>query len=511
MSKTPTPSTSTPVPSESATAPDGSTIGGAAPPRPTQPDDAPATVHGRIVRPAIVLVTCCAALFISSMNVALINVALPVIRASLSASTTQLQWVIDAYTLMIAALLLVSGSMADRFGRKRALLVGLVLFAVTSALCALAPTVTWLVVGRGLQATGGALLTPVALSIISATYTDPARRAAAIGVWGAVAGLSLGLGPLVGGLLTDTIGWAANFWLNVPVCLIAAIGAVLFVPESRAARPRRFDPAGQILMLGLLAGAVGALIEGPEAGWSSSLVLTLAVLAVVCLALLTVVERRVAEPLVDLRFFRSAAFSSSVLIAVMVFTVQGGCLFLVPLLLQGPFGYSALMTGALILPMAAVLALSSPVSGRLVGRRGTRPSLVIGGAAISAASVMLVFISTGTPAWYLIIAFTMLGAGIGFINPPITTTAVAGLPLSQAGTASGLASASRQVGVALGVAVAGLAASTDDLRLTAASHPVFRLTAVLGLVVAALGVVSTTRWARGTRHRLDALFNASDA
>ena len=179
MSKTPTPSTSTPVPSESATAPDGSTIGGAAPPRPTQPDDAPATVHGRIVRPAIVLVTCCAALFISSMNVALINVALPVIRASLSASTTQLQWVIDAYTLMIAALLLVSGSMADRFGRKRALLVGLVLFAVTSALCALAPTVTWLVVGRGLQATGGALLTPVALSIISATYTDPARRAAA--------------------------------------------------------------------------------------------------------------------------------------------------------------------------------------------------------------------------------------------------------------------------------------------------------------------------------------------
>ena len=173
MSKTPTPSTSTPVPSESATAPDGSTIGGAAPPRPTRPDDAPATVHGRIVRPAIVLVTCCAALFISSMNVALINVALPVIRASLSASTTQLQWVIDAYTLMIAALLLVSGSMADRFGRKRALLVGLILFAVTSALCALAPTVTWLVVGRGLQATGGALLTPVALSIISATYPTP--------------------------------------------------------------------------------------------------------------------------------------------------------------------------------------------------------------------------------------------------------------------------------------------------------------------------------------------------
>ena len=161
--------------------------------------DAPLTVRGRTVRPGVVLVTCCAALFISSMNAALINVALPVIRADLGASTTQLQWVVDAYTLMIAALLMASGSMADRFGRKRAFMTGLALFAATSALCALAPTITWLVVGRGLQAVGGALMTPVALSIISATYTDPARRAAAIGVWGAVTGLSLGLGPLIGG------------------------------------------------------------------------------------------------------------------------------------------------------------------------------------------------------------------------------------------------------------------------------------------------------------------------
>ena len=471
--------------------------------------DAPLTVRGRTVRPGVVLVTCCAALFISSMNAALINVALPVIRADLGASTTQLQWVVDAYTLMIAALLMASGSMADHFGRKRAFMTGLALFAATSALCALAPTITWLVVGRGLQAVGGALMTPVALSIISATYTDPARRAAAIGVWGAVTGLSLGLGPLVGGLLTDAFGWEANFWLSVPVCLTALAGTALFVPESRAARPRRLDPAGQLLMMALLAGTVGALIEGPDNGWSSAPVLAAAALAAVALALFVVVERRVAEPLIDLRFFRSAPFSSSVLIAVAVFTVQGGFLFLVSLLLQGPLGYSALMTGVLILPMAAVLALSSPTSGRLVGRRGTRPSLVIGGAAISVTGVMLALLDGGTPAWYLIAAFMVLGLGLGFVNPPITTTAVAGLPLSQAGAASGIASASRQVGVALGVAVAGLVAGADDARLISASRPVFWLASVLGLVVVALGVVSTSAWARDTRRRLDALLSDS--
>ena len=293
------------------------------------------------------------------------------------------------------------------------------------------------------------------------------------------------------------------------MCLAALAGTALFVPESRAARPRRLDPAGQLLMMVLLAGTVGALIEGPDSGWSSAPVLAAAGLAAAALALFVVVERRVAEPLIDLRFFRSAPFSSSVLIAVAVFTVQGGFLFLVSLLLQGPLGYSALMTGVLILPMAAVLALSSPTSGRLVGRRGTRPSLVIGGAAISVTGVMLALLDGGTPTWYLIAAFMVLGLGLGFVNPPITTTAVAGLPLSQAGAASGIASASRQVGVALGVAVAGLVAGADDARLISASRPVFWLAAVLGLAVVALGVVSTSAWARGTRRRLDALLSDS--
>ena len=471
-------------------------------------DPAGARVGGRRVRPGLVLATCCTALFVSSMNAVLINVALPMIRVGLGASTTQLQWVVDAYTLMIASLLLATGSMADRFGRKRVFMTGLVLFAAASALCALAPTTAWLIAGRGLQAVGGAMLTPVALSIISATYTDATARARAIGVWGAVSGVSLGLGPIAGGLLTDAFGWEASFWLNVPVCAAAIVATALFVPESRAPRPRRLDPAGQLLMMVFLAGVVGTLIEGPEIGWSSPPVLVLAGTAAAGLAVFVVVELRAAEPMVDIRFFGSAPFSASMLIAVAVFTVQGAFLFLMSLLLQGPLGYSASATGALLVPMAVVLALSSPFSGRMVGRRGTRPSLVIGGAGVSLAGLMLALLPADARMWYLLAAFMVLGVGLGFVNPPITTTAVAGLPLSQAGAASGMASASRQVGVALGVAVAGSVAGADDARLVVASRPVFWLAVALGLVVVVLGVVSTTEWARGTRRRLDALFSA---
>lgn len=468
--------------------------------------DGRVVVGGRTVRPGVVLLTCCTALFISSMNAALVNLTLPAIRADLHASTTQLQWILDAYTLVIASLLLVTGSMADRFGRKRTFLVGLLLFAATSALCALAPTTSWLIAGRGLQAVGGAMLTPVALSIISATYTDPAARASAIGVWGAVTGASLALGPIVGGALTDAFGWPAAFWVNVPLCLLAAAATVLAVPESRAARPRRLDPAGQLLTMVFLAGTVGALIEGPERGWTAPLVLGPAVAAAVGLVAFVLVERRVEQPLIDIRFFRSVPFSASVLIAVSVFTVQGAFMFLVAIVLQGPFGYSASATGMLVLPMAAVLAVASPTSGRLVGRHGTRPSLVLGGLAIAAAGAIMSFLSTQMPVWLLVTAFVVIGLGMGFVNPPITTTAVSGLPVSQAGAAAGIASASRQVGVALGVAVAGTVAGADDASLTAATHPVWWMTAALGLVVVALGTASTTEWARAGRHRLDALF-----
>lgn len=505
-----------PEPATSGPAPEpGAASGPTSAPGPAGPADstssagpAGARVGGRRVRPGLVLATCCTALFVSSMNAVLINVALPMIRAGLGASATQLQWVVDAYTLMIASLLLATGSMADRFGRKRVFMTGLALFAAASALCALAPTTVWLIAGRGLQAVGGAMLTPVALSIISATYTDAAERARAIGVWGAVSGVSLGLGPIAGGLLTDAFGWEASFWLNVPVCVAAIVATALFVPESRAPRPRRLDPAGQLLMMAFLAGVVGALIEGPEVGWSSPPVLALAGAAAAGLAAFVVVERRSAEPMVDIRFFGSAPFSASMLIAVAVFTVQGAFLFLMSLLLQGPLGYSASATGALLVPMAVVLALSSPFSGRLVGRRGTRPSLVIGGAGVSLAGLMLALLPADARMWYLLAVFMVLGVGLGFVNPPITTTAVAGLPLSQAGAASGMAAASRQVGVALGVAVAGSVAGVDDARLVAASRPVFWLAVALGLVVVVLGVISTTEWARGTRRRLDALFSA---
>ena len=465
------------------------------------------TASLRRVRPPIVLLTCCTALFISSMNAALINVALPSIRADLGASAAQLQWLVDAYTLVLGTLLLASGSLADRFGRKKAFILGLGLFAVTSSFCALAPSVLWLIVGRGLQAVGGVLLTPVALSIISATYTDPAQRARAIGVWGAVIGISLGSGPLLGGFLTESFGWEATFWMNVPVCTAALVATVVFVPESRAARPRRLDPAGQLLIMAFLGGTVGALIEGPERGWDSPLVLGLMVLAMLGLIAFIAVERRVTDPVVDIRFFGSAPFSAAVIIAVAVSTAQGNFLFLFSLLLQGPFGYTPLGTGALLLPLAVALAVSSPLAGRLIANRGTRPALVTGGACVAASSLLLIFLRTDASTWYFVVVLMIAGAGLGFINPPISTTAVEGLPPSQSGAASGIAGASRQVGVALGVALAGSVARADNMSLLQASHGMFALVTGLGVGIVLLGIVSTSAWAHETRRRLADLFN----
>mgnify|MGYP003806737585 FL=1 len=196
-----------------------------------------------------------------------VNLALPSIRAQLGASPTQLQWVVDAYVLVLASLLLLSGSVADRFGRRRVFQLGLVVFGLGSLLCSLATSPGALIVSRALQAVGGSMLNPVAMSIITNTFDDPQERAEAIGIWGGTVGLSMATGPLVGGFLVDAVGWQAIFWINIPVVLTAAVLAAILVPESRAARPRRFDPVGQALLVGLLGGATFAIIEGRVLGW----------------------------------------------------------------------------------------------------------------------------------------------------------------------------------------------------------------------------------------------------
>jgi EmrB/QacA subfamily drug resistance transporter len=343
----------------------------------------------------------------------------------------------------------------------------------------------------------------VALSIITNTITDRRERARALGIWGAVFGLSLALGPVLGGVLVSTIGWRAIFWINVPVGIAAIVLAQCFVPESRAPRARRFDPAGQALVIVMLATLTYALIEGPHRGWGSALIVSLFAVSAAAAAALPVVERRREQPLLDVRFFRSAPFSGATVIAVAAFAAFGGFLFLNSLYLQDVRGFTALHAGLLTLPMAAMIALFAPVAGRLIARWGPRTPLLLAGPAIAIGALLLVRLGPHTSVGYLVLSYVIFGIGQGFVNAPITNTAVSGMPVAQAGVAAAVASTSRQVGATLGVAITGaLVAGGTGASFTAASHAAWAVIAGCGVAIVFVAFVSTGHWAAGTAERV---------
>jgi EmrB/QacA subfamily drug resistance transporter len=465
----------------------------------------PAPSSAELSRPRrlLILGICCMSLLIVGLDATIVNVALPAIHRSLHASLSGLQWTIDAYTLVIASLLMLSGSTADRLGRRRVFQIGLGLFSLGSLLCSLAPNLELLVIFRMVQAVGGSMLNPVAMSIIRNVFEDPRERAQAIGMWGGVVGISFALGPVVGGALVDSVGWRAIFLVNVPVGLAAIVLTALFVPESRAPRARRIDPVGQVLVITMLASLTYAIIEGPTRGWGSAEILGLFGLALVSLVALITQELRRRDPLIDVRFFRSAPFSGASVIAICAFAGLGGFLFLNTLYLQDVRGLSPFHAGLYTLPMAAMTLIFGPLSGRLVGRRGARPSLVTAGCALTIASLMLTHLTPTTSIGYLLLSYFIFGFGFGLVNPPITNTAVSGMPATQAGVASAVASTSRQVGSTLGVAIVGAAAGGGvagalGKSFAAATHPGWWILTGFGAVVLALGVLSTTRWANET-------------
>jgi EmrB/QacA subfamily drug resistance transporter len=454
----------------------------------------------------LILATCCMSLFIVGIDVTIVNVALPSIQRDLHASVSGLQWTIDAYTLVLASFLMLSGSTADRIGRRRTFQTGLVLFTLGSGLCSLAPSLGWLVGFRMVQAIGGSMLNPVAMSIITNTFTDRRERAQAIGIWGGVVGISMALGPVAGGALVQSVGWQGIFWVNIPVGIAALVLTVLFVPESKAARARKLDPVGQLLVIAVLASLTYAIIEGPAAGWDSARILGLFALAVVALAALIGYELRRAEPLIDVRFFRSAPFSGATMIAICAFAALAGFLFLNTLYLQDVRGYSALHAGLYTLPMAAMTVLFAPLSGRIVGARGPRLPLAVAGVAITVSAIMLTGLAAHTSDTLLFTAYVIFGIGFGLVNAPITNTAVSGMPISQAGVAAAIASTSRQVGSALGVAIVGSAVTSAlagpiQLHFASASHVGWWIVAGCGAAVLGIGLLTSGRWARGTAER----------
>jgi EmrB/QacA subfamily drug resistance transporter len=462
----------------------------------------------------LVLAICCFSLLMVGLDTTIVNVALPSIRNSLHASISGLQWTIDAYSLVLASLLMLSGSTADRIGRKRVFQLGLVVFSLGSLLCGVASTLGLLIAFRVLQAIGGSMLNPVAMSIIRNVFEDPRERARAIGLWGAVFGISMAAGPVVGGALVDSIGWRSVFFVNVPIGLVAIVLTAMFVPESRADRPRRLDPFGQGLVIVALASLTYAIIDAPRAGWTSAGSLSLFALSLVCFVTLVLYELRRREPLLEMRFFRSAPFTGASSIAVFVFASMGGFLFLTTLYLQGVRHLSPLHAGLYMLPMAAMVLVSAPLSGRLVGNRGARPSLVIASIALTAGALMLTRITPTTAPAYLLLAYFVFGLGAGMINPPITNTAISGMPPSQAGVAAAIASTSRQVGMTLGVAVIG-AISGGTISgvigpgFAAATHPGWWIIAGLGAVSLVVGLATTSKWALGTARRTAERFRES--
>jgi EmrB/QacA subfamily drug resistance transporter len=464
----------------------------------------------------LVLATCCMSLFIVGLDVTVVNVALPSIQHDLHASVSGLQWVVASYSLVIASLLMLAGSTADRVGRRRTFQTGLGLFTIGSLLCSLAPSLGALVAFRCVQAVGGSMLNPVAMSIITNTFTERTERARAIGIWGGVVGLSMALGPVVGGVLVSAVGWRSIFWVNIPVGIAAIILTAVFVPESKAPRARRFDPIGQLLVMVTLATLVYGIIEGPVRGWGSPEIISCFAVAAATGLSFAWYEIRRHDALLDVRFFRSAPFAGATVIAVSAFAGLAGFLLLNTIYLQDVRGYSALHAGLFMLPMAAMTAIFSPLSGRIVGGRGPRLPLIFAGIAITVSAITLTMLSANTSTLSLVTSYLIFGLGFGLVNAPITNTAMSGMPRAQAGVAAAVASTSRQVGSALGVAVIGsvvVSGLSGPIKtgFVSASHAGWWVLTACGIAVLTLGLITTGPWARHTAELVAAEFGHGDS
>ncbi|MFI9543807.1 MFS transporter [Streptomyces sp. NPDC052016] len=436
----------------------------------------------RVRRRWTVLAVCALSMFLVGVDTTIVNVGLPAIGRGLGVGVRGLEWVVDAYTVVLAGLLITSGALADRFGRRRVFRCGLILFGLASLACALAPSLGLLVAARAVQGVGASMLSPVALAIVVNAMPDPRERARAIGVWASVFGLSMAAGPVTGGALIAAFGWRSVFWINVPVVVIALVLVAVFVPESRGQRTRRLDLPGQVLLTVVLGLGVGVLIEGPRFGWTSPAALAGYALIVAGTVAFVRVELGRNEPLVDVALFRRPSFATAVLGATAVFVALNMSLLLNTLHLQHTRGWTPLATGAAFLPMALGAILCAPWSGSLVGRHGPRRPLMLAGGFTAAGGLSLLNLGADTGVAQILCAHLLIGVGFGFANAPLTHTAVGGLPTSRAGVAGAITSTARQVGAAVGIAVAGgLVAEAGPAEIAATSRPGWLVVTLCGL------------------------------
>lgn len=402
----------------------------------------------------------CISLVVITLDNTILNVAIPTLAHTkadhgLGATASQLQWIVDSYTLVFAGLLLTAGSLGDRFGRYRFLAFGLAVFGIGSLLSAFAGSATMLIFTRGLMGIGGAFIMPSTLSIITNVFTEPAERSKAIGVWAGVSALGLGLGPITGGVLLEHFWWGSVFIVNVPIVVVGLVLGFLLIPESKDPGHAALDPVGALLSIGALGSLLWSIIEAPAHGWGSSVIITGFLTGAVLLAAFFVWELRSAHPMLDIRFFENPRFSAASGAITLVFLALFGTLFLLTQYLQSVLDYSTVKAGAVLLPQAAMIMIFAPLSSGFVTKVGNKVIVAVG---LSLVTVALVLFSTFQPsvsALHVIGVTMLMGVGMANVMAPCTDSIMGSLPRAKAGVGSAVNDTTRQMGGAIGVAVFG--------------------------------------------------------
>ena len=415
-------------------------------------DDVPDAVHDRRW---ITLGVLCLSLLIIVMDNTILNVAIPSLVHELGASNSELQWIIDSYTLVFAGLLLTAGSLGDRFGRKRALRLGIVIFGVGSVLSALSGSAGHLIFTRSLMGIGGALIMPSTLSILTNVFRNPRERARAIAVWAGFSGLAVAIGPIIGGVLLAHFSWSSVFWVNIPIGIGAVVLGHFFVPESKDPSAPKIDVPGAFMSIFGLGGILFGIIEGPSVGWSDPTVLAAFAIGLGLLGGFIAWERHTPTPMLDMSFFKNRRFTAANISITLTFFALFGSMFLLTQYWQFVHGYSALQAGVRLLPFAAVMMVTAPSSARIVERAGTKAVVTTGLLVVAAALLGLSFITSDSSYLRVIANYCVMAVGMGLVMAPATESVMGSLPREKAGVGSAVNDTTRQVGGALGVAVIG--------------------------------------------------------
>ncbi|MEZ5144665.1 MAG: MFS transporter [Acidimicrobiales bacterium] len=415
----------------------------------------PGATPERPPRRWLVLAALCLSVFLIVVDNTIVNVALPTLVRELGATTSQLQWIVDAYTLVFAGLLLAAGSLGDRFGRKGALLVGLGLFAAFSWLASMATSPEQLIAARGAMGIGAALIFPATLALLVNVFTDPRERATAIGIWAAVSGLSVALGPVTGGWLLEHFSWGSVFLVNLPIVVVAVVAVALLVPTSRDARVGRFDPLGLVLSIAGITVLVWAVIEGPHHGWTSTTSLTAFTGAVVLLGSFVAWELRRPDPMLDVRVFRNPRFTAGSVSVTFAFFALFGFVFMVTQYFQFVRGYGTLEAGLRTVPFALFTGVAAPIAPKLAERFGTKGVVATGLVAMAVGFFFAARLGADSPYLMVVGSMFFMGGGLGLVNAPATEAIMGSLPPAKAGVGSAVNDTTRELGGTLGVAVVG--------------------------------------------------------